>query len=142
MTSLLNFYNARRSLAQAWLSSHIAAAPQDFVHAAANSFVYSFTVTVVLSKGNLVAGLTAGSLAVCAVIIQVVCVVLVKKGNEHFGSERLTPFDKGLCFMVAIVTIGSLGVKPKTSLFFSLLPLLLTMQNADGAKTSLMGIIV
>ena len=136
MTTILN-------QAQGWLSSHTPV-PHDFIHTAASSFVYSFTVTVVLSKGNLAAGLTAGALSVCAVVIQVVCVVLVKKGNERYGSEGLTSFDKGLCFMVAIVTIESLNlcVKPKTSLFFSLLPLLLTKQNGNSDKTPLLGIVV
>ena len=142
MTAILNFYNTQCSRTQSWLSSQIPAIPQDFVHAVAISFVYSFTVTVVLSKGNFVSGLAAGAFAVCAVVIQVVCVVLVKKGNEYFGPGGLTSFDKGLCFMMALVTIGSLGINPKTSLFFSLLPLLLKAQNGNPDKTPLMGIYV
>ena len=138
---MTSFYHTQCSRAQDWFSSHIPAAPRDFVHTAASSFVYSFTVTAVLSKGNLIAGLTAGSLAICAVVIQVVCLTLIKKGNERFGVAGGV-VDKGLSFMVAIVTIGGLGTRPKTSLFFSLVPLLLTTQNDDGAKTFLMGIIL
>ncbi len=89
------------------------------------------------------AGLTAGALAVCAVVIQVVCLVLMKKGNELFAVDD-TSLDKGLCFLVALAAVGGLGlgVKAKTSLFFSVLPLLLTAQNNNPDKIFVLGVVL
>ncbi|MBS0615224.1 MAG: hypothetical protein JSR58_01570 [Verrucomicrobia bacterium] len=122
--------------AQEWLRCRVPSLPGDAVPSIVKSFAYSFSVSFVLSRGNLVAGLNGGFLGVCAVVIQVVCLVLLKKGNERFESGTFSTFDQGLAFMTAVVVIGSMGnVKAKTSLFFSLLPVLLQTTGWSGIKT-------
>jgi hypothetical protein len=90
MAHLLHVYDAACSQAQAYFESYISEIPQDLVKGCVKNFVYSFSVSALLSGGNLAAGLSGGALAITATLLHGTVMTAFKKLQIHLSSR----FDK------------------------------------------------
>lgn len=95
-TFFYNFYEHPCNYCQDFFDSYIPEISEDFVKTGIKNFVYSFTVSTLLSGGNPIAGIKGGVLAVIATTIHVTCMTLMRNLNIYFSNrfnKPLTPID-------------------------------------------------
>lgn len=114
MTVIYNFYNQGSKWAEGHINAWIPTAPKDAVHAMVESFALSFSVSLLLSGGDLNKAALSGAFAIVASLTQVAGMALLQGvldwGNKAFGkSLSLDPEGRHLAFMAAFASSLYLG---------------------------------
>jgi hypothetical protein len=128
---------------QRQLNNYVPEIPHDALRGVLKSFAYSFTISVVLSGGNPIAGLTGGAMGALAATVHIVCTTALKKISINASNDpeaqhviRLLSFS-----VIALNEYVNLGVNYKAT-FFATIPLMLWNLYHYPRHTPTMGIVV
>lgn len=69
ITMIYNFYNLSSNYLQSHLNSCIPQIPENLVKEVTKGFAYSFVISLLFSKGDVLKGLTGGALAAVATLV-------------------------------------------------------------------------
>lgn len=151
MNLLYNIYSNCANDCQTFLNSYNSQIPQDFVKSASKSFIYSFAISIFLSRGRPMPALLGGSVAVMASTAHVICMTILKSLNIHLShylnkppmmiSSKDTDFIMSTTFFASLYLGSSMGfnVNYKAS-FFATIPFYFWTDSTQ--QTPITGIVI
>ena len=97
MAVVCNFYNKSCRWGEEHINAWVPAAPKDTIHAIVESFILSFSVSLIMSGGDLNKAVLGGGFAILATTIHVAGIAslpsFIHWGNKQFGKSLELDFE-------------------------------------------------